>query len=90
MRCLASETCQESTFPDRQLELHLLSLLQTKICEQCAVTNQIIASNQLLGGSENKQTKKITVKYIYLSEQNDNVIRKEKNKTSKLPVYIRE
>ena len=49
--------CQESTFPERQLELHLLSLLQTKICEQCAVTNQVIASNQLLGGSENKQTK---------------------------------
>lgn len=55
VRCLASETCQESTFPERQLELHLLSLLQTKICEQCAVTNQIIVSNQLLGGFENKK-----------------------------------
>lgn len=85
VRCLASETCQQSTFPERQLELHLLSLLQTKICEQCAVINQIIASNQLLGGFENKQTKKITLKYIYLSEQNDNVFRKTHTHTHTPP-----
>lgn len=59
IQCLTSKTSQWSTSPERQLELHFLVLLQTKICEQYEVTNQIIAPSQLLeGGFENKHTKK--------------------------------